>query len=187
LEWAVAWSIDDRSPTPASIRGLLDWEALAVSANTLSRIPFRVRDELMIISMARWMRFIGVVQVVGGLVAGFFVLVGLIYVGASLGTDLPALGRLGRVVSENPLTFLILGITALILTVAATMLGFVLYQAADDFERVARSDEADQDYITAGIIQLGLYFKVSILLSVAAALLGIAAGLTMAVKIQIGA
>src|SRR5262245_54515809 len=58
------------------------WEALALNANTLSRIPFRVRDELMIISMARWMRFIGIVQVLGGLIAGFFLLVGLIYVGA---------------------------------------------------------------------------------------------------------
>ena len=156
-----------------------------MNANALSRIPFRVRDELMIISMARWMRFIGVVQVLGGLLAGFFLLVGLIYVGAGLGADLPALGRLGRLVSENPLTFLFLGISGLLVAVAGTMLGFVLYQAADDFERVARSDVADQDYITAGIIQLKTYFKLSILLSVAMMLIGIAVGISFLVKVQV--
>jgi hypothetical protein len=151
-----------------------------VSANTLSRIPFRVRDELMIVSMARWMRFISVVQVVAGLLGGFFLMVGLIYVGAGLGTDLPALRSLGRLVSANPLTFLSLGIFALLLAVAGTLLGFVLYQAADDFERVARSDEADQDYITAGIMQLKTYFKVSILLSVAVMLIDFAVRISLA-------
>jgi hypothetical protein len=140
----------------------------------------------MIISMARWMRFIGVVQVLCGLLAGFFLLVGLIYVGAGLGTDLPALGRMGRLVSDNSLTFLALGIVGLVVAVAGTMLGFVLYQAADDFDRVARSDVADQDYITAGIMQLKTYFKVSILLSVAAMLVAIAAGISLAVKVQVG-
>jgi len=156
-----------------------------VSANALSRIPFRVRDELMIISMARWMRFIGVVQILGGLVAGFFLLVGLIYAGAALGTDRLGLGQAGRLVAENPLTFVILGIVGLVVAVAATLLGFVLYQAADEFEQVARSDVADQDYITAGIVHLKTYFKVSILLSVAAMLVAIAAGISLAVKIQV--
>ena len=62
------------------------------------------------------------------------------------------------------------------------MLGFVLYQAADDFDRVARTDVADQDYITAGITQLNTYFKVSILLGVATVLVAIAAGIGLAAK-----
>lgn len=156
-----------------------------MNANALSRIPFRVRDELMIVSMARWMRFIGVVQVVGGLVAGFFVLVGLIYVGAGLGGDLPVHGKLGRLVADNPITFVALGIFGVIVAAASAMLGFVLYQAADDFEHVARSDVADQDYITAGIRHLGTYFKVSILLSVAATLVAIAVGISLAIKVQV--
>src|SRR5262249_15976448 len=101
-----------------------------------------------------------------------------IYVGAGLGTDRPALGELGRLVSENPLTFISVGIVGLAVAVAGTMLGFVLYQAADDFDRVARSDVADQDYITAGILKLKTYFQVSILLSVAAMLAGIAVGVS---------
>jgi hypothetical protein len=158
----------------------------ALNDNSLSRIPFRVRDELVILSMARWMRFIGVIKVIGGLVAGFFVLVGMIYVGAGMGTSLPALGDAGRVVSENPVTFFTLGVVALLLTVAATWLGVVLYQAADDFERVARTDEADQDYITAGVMQLNTYFRVSILLGIAGALLALTATVVLAVQIHVG-
>ncbi|MFI5456127.1 MAG: hypothetical protein ACHRXM_11820 [Isosphaerales bacterium] len=154
--------------------------------NSLSRIPFLIRDELMILSMARWMRFIGVVKVIGGLVTGFMVLVGLIYVGSELGTGLPALGKVGRLVAENQVVFFAIGSFALILTVVGTLLGFVLYQAADDFERVARGDEADQDYITAGIVRLNTYFKVSILLGLAAVLVAIAAGIGLAAKLSVG-
>ncbi len=159
-----------------------------MNENSLSRIPFLVRDELVILSMARWMRFIGVIKVVTGLLLGFIVLVGLIFVGAQLGSrsGLPALGRTGRVVSENPVTFFALGLFALLLTVASTVLGVVLYHAADDFERVARTDVADQDYITAGVMQLNTYFKVSILLGVAAVLVAITAGMALFAEGSIG-
>ncbi len=158
-----------------------------MNENSLSRIPFLVRDELVILSMARWMRFIGVIKVVTGLLLGFIVLVGLIFVGAQLGSrsGLPALGRTGRVVSENPVTFFALGFFALLLTVASTVLGVVLYHAADDFERVARTDVADQDYITAGVMQLNTYFKVSILLGVAAVLVAITAGMALFARISL--
>ncbi len=159
-----------------------------MNENSLSRIPFLVRDELVILSMARWMRFIGVIKLVTGLLLGFFVLVGLIFVGAELGagSGLVALGQTGRVVSENPVTFFALGLFALLLTVVSTVLGVVLYHAADDFERVARTDVADQDYITAGVMQLNTYFKVSILLGVAAVLVAITAGMALFAKISIG-
>jgi hypothetical protein len=154
-----------------------------LNENSLSRIPFLVRDELMILSMARWMRFIGIVKLIGGLLTGFIVLIGMILVGSVLGTTLPALGKVGQLVSENLFVFFALGLFALMLTVAGTVLGFVLYRAADDFERVARSDEADQDYITAGIIQLNTYFRVSILLGVAVVLVAILAGIVLAAKL----
>ena len=63
-----------------------DWGAIALNDNSLSRIPFRVRDELMIASMARWMRFVAIIKVVSGLVMAFFILVGIIYFSAVLGT-----------------------------------------------------------------------------------------------------
>jgi hypothetical protein len=159
---------------------------IALNENSLSRIPFRVRDELVILSMARWMRFIGVIKVVSGLLTGFFVLVGLIYVGAELGTGLLALGKIGPIISENAVTFFCLGLFALILTVAGTVLGVVLYHAADDFERVARTDVADQDYITSGVMQLNTYFKVSILLGVATVLVAITAAIGLAAKLPAG-
>jgi hypothetical protein len=159
-------------------------EVISLNENSLSRIPFRIRDELVIISMARWMRFIGVVKVFAGLMTGFVVLVGLIYAGAELGagSGLPALGKIGTLVTENTITFFALGIFALLLAFASTALGFVLYQAADDFDRVARTDVADQDFITAGVKQLNLYFLVSILLGVAAVLVALTAGLVLALR-----
>jgi hypothetical protein len=157
-----------------------------VSGQSLSHIPFRLRDELMILSMARWMKFIGAVKVISGILMLFFVLVGLIFVGSQMGSGLPALGKTGRLIDENKLTFLGLGVFALLLGVAGTWLGFVLYQAAEDFERVVRSDEADQDYITAGLIQVKTYFKVSILLGLVAILVAITAGISLGIQIGVG-
>jgi hypothetical protein len=157
-----------------------------VNETSLSRIPFRVRDELIIISMARWMRFIGAIKVVAGLITGFMLLVGLIYVGAEFGTGLSGLGKPGRLVFQNPVTFFALGLFALLMTAVSTALGVVLYHAADDFERVARTDLADQDYITAGVTQLNTYFKVSILLGVASVLVAMAAALALTAKYSVG-
>jgi hypothetical protein len=176
-----------------------------LNENALSRIPFRVRDEMTILSMARWMRFVGAIKVVGGLVTVFVLLVGFIYVGAVLNagptpasgsssitvsvgdrTEHIPLDKLRRMVSENQVTFYALAAFAMILAVAGTVLGFVLYQAADDFDRVARTDIADQDYIAAGLAQLNTYFKVSILLGVAAALVAITAWIGLAARLSTG-
>jgi hypothetical protein len=178
---------------------------MAVSENALSRIPFRVRDEMTILSMVRWMRFVGAIKMVGGLVMTFIVLVGIIYIGAVLNagptpasssatvtvtvgnrTEHVPVDRLRRLVAENQITFYALGAFALMLSVAGVVLGFVLYQAADDFDRAARTDVADQDYIAAGIAQLNTYLKVSVLLGLAAALVAITAGIGLAAKYSAG-
>ena len=105
---------------------------MIVNDNALSRIPFRVRDEMTILSMARWMRFVGAIKVVGGLVTVFVLLVGIIYIGAVLnGAPTPATGpssitvsvgnrtehvpldKLRRMVSENQVTFYALGAFAI--------------------------------------------------------------------------
>jgi hypothetical protein len=175
---------------------------MTVSEDSLSRIPFRVRDEMTIRSMVRWMRFVGAIKVVGGLVTLFILLVAIVYIGAVLNagptpesgsptitvtvgnrTEHVPADRLRRLVSENQVTFYALGAFALMLAVAGVVLGFVLYQAADDFDHVARTDVADQDYIAAGVTQLNTYFKVSVLLGVAAALVAVAAGIGLAAKL----
>jgi hypothetical protein len=156
-----------------------------LSQQSLSHIPFRLKDELMILSMARWMKFIGVVKVVSGLIVLFVLLVGLIFTGALMGAALPQMGKAGKLISENMFLFGALGFFTLMLAVAGTWLGFVLCQAADDFERVVRSDEADQDYITDGLILVKTYFKVSILLAVAGALVAMTAAFTLALKLAV--
>ena len=80
------------------------------------------------------------------------------------------------------MTFFSLAAFTLILGVAGTVMGFVLYQAAEDFERVVRTDEADQDHVASGLSQLETYFKVSVLLAFAAVLVGMTAGVSLALK-----
>ena len=176
-----------------------------MNENALSRIPFRVRDEMTILSMARWMRFVGAIKVVGSLLAAFILLVAIICIGAVINASpTPASGSpsitvsVGNrtehvprrscvaLVSENQVTFYALAAFALILAVAGIVLGFVLYQAADDFDRVARTDVADQDYIAAGVARLNTYFKVSILLGVAAVLVAFAAAIGLAARLSTG-
>jgi hypothetical protein len=160
---------------------------VALNETPLARIPFLVRDELTILSMAQWMRFVAVVKMIASVLTGFIVLVGMIFIGSELGASpQPALGKLGRLVFENPIVFFVLGFSALGVSVVGTVLGYILYRAADDFERVARTDAADQDYITAGIIQLNSYFKLSILLGVAIVLVAITAGIGLAARLSVG-
>lgn len=178
---------------------------MIVDQTALSRIPFRVRDEMTILSMARWMRFVGAIQVVGGLATLFILLVGFVYIGAIVNAaPTPASGsatvtitvgdraeripmdRLPRIISENRVTFYALAAFGLTLAIAGTALGYILYQAAEDFDRVARTDVADQDYITAGVAQLNTYFKVSILLAVATILVAMTAGIGLAARLSTG-
>jgi hypothetical protein len=153
-----------------------------MNEQALSHIPFQLKDELMIHSMASWMKFIGVVKIVGSLLVLFVALVALIYAGVEMVSDPAALGKTGQVLADNKLTFFGVGAFTLILGGVGTVMGFVLYQAAEDFDRVVRTNEADQDFITAGLIQLETYFKVSVLLALATVLVGMTAGLGLALK-----
>jgi hypothetical protein len=176
-----------------------------VNNAALSRIPFRVRDEMTILSMARWMRFVAAIKVIGGILTIFVVLVAVLFIGAVIGgsptaesgtpsvnvtvgdkTERVPPAKVHRVISENPITFGALGAFAMLLAVAGTVLGFVLYQAADDFDRVARTDVADQDYIAEGITRLNTYFKVSILLGVTTVLVAITAAIGLAARYSTG-
>jgi len=153
-----------------------------MNEQALSKIPFQLKDELMIHSMARWMKFIGVYNIVVSLLVLFVALVASIYAGVEMVSEPAALGKMGRILAENKLTFFSLGAFTLILGGVGTVMGFLLYQAAEDFDRVVRTDEADQDYITAGLIQLETYFKYCVLLAFAVVLVGMTAGLSLALK-----
>ena len=157
-----------------------------MNERALSHIPFQLKDELMIHSMARWMKFIGIVKIVGSLLMLFVALVAVIYASVEMGADPTSLGKMGRLLTDNKLTFFSLGAFALILGVVGTAMGFVLYQAAEDFDRVVRTNEADQDYVASGLSQLETYFKVSVLLAFAAVLVAMTAGLGLALKYGAG-
>src|SRR5271166_3793110 len=103
----------------------------AMNEPALSHIPFQLKDELMIHSMARWMKFIGIVKIVASLLTLFVVLVALIYSGVELGAgaDLTPFGKAGRILADNRVTFFSLGAFVLILAVVGIVLGFVLTQA----------------------------------------------------------
>jgi hypothetical protein len=130
---------------------------------SLSRIPFRVEDELMIASMALWMRFIGIVTIIGGLLL-LFVTALLI----SMASVLPYLQDTELRQFQNhlanagvPLVGLSLVLFALsVLTVWA---GWVLHQAGENFKLVASTDVADQLYLSRGLDQLRLFFKLEVI------------------------
>jgi hypothetical protein len=159
-----------------------------VNERSLSHIPFRVEDELMIHSMARWMKFVGIVKIICALLVLFVALVALIYAGVEIASsaDPSSSSKMGRLLADNKLTFFSLGAFALVFAVVGTAMGFVLYQAAEDFDRVVRTDEADQDYVASGLSQLETYIKVSVLLAFAAVLVGLTAGLGLAAKYGVG-
>ena len=59
---------------------------MSTTETPLSRIPFRLEDERMIASMARWMRFIATITIVGGFLMVLLTLIGSIVVSHALRT-----------------------------------------------------------------------------------------------------
>lgn len=139
----------------------------------LSRIPFRTEDELMIISMARWMRFIAMVTIVVGFIMLFVVLTSLVFGSMILSGALPQL-RVKVAIAPPPLLWA-LGGFAILVAGLSVVSGFLLHLASDDFEKVARTDEADQDFLANGLALLGTYFKIHVAVTVLSFVVGVAA------------
>ena len=89
-----------------------------------------------------------------------------------------------RLVTENQAIFYSLAAFAVLAAVVGTALGFVLYQAADNFDRVARTDVADADYIAAGVAELVAYFKWSVLFGLTAVLVAITTVAALAIRLK---
>ena len=145
-----------------------------MSEGSLMRSPFAAADELTIISMARWMRFIAIVTIISGLLTFTAVIVGVFFVGLM---TVPLTLRVGHgadllVVHRG---YLMLGACfALALSLVNLYIGSVLYQAADAFDRVAQTDEADQKYLAFGVERLKRYFQTFVVLAILAFLVGVA-------------
>jgi hypothetical protein len=131
----------------------------------LSRIPFTREDEQTVISMARWMRFMAVVGIVGGILMLVCLVlgVGLFAAAQELAQSSPKWAELkGLFEQAGPLLYLMLAVF-LLMAIAALWQNFALYHAGDYFNLVARTDVADLDYLARGLDKLRLFFKIQVL------------------------
>lgn len=146
-----------------------------MSEAPLSRIPFRAQDEAMIASMSRWMRFIAVYTIIVGLLLLLAALVGVSFLSLSqtLGEPPPELRKL---MAEAGALIIAVLATAVFLAAFVVWSGFALYQAGDYFGLVARTDLADQDNLAKGFDKLRMYYKINVLLALAAVVLGLLVG-----------
>lgn len=136
-------------------------------AENLARIPFTREEEQTIGSMARWMRFMAVVGIVGGILILFFAVlgVGLLATAHALG-DSPRWADVRAFTTDaGPWVY---GMLAVFLLAAGVTLwqNFALYHAGDYFDLVARTDTADLDYLARGLDRLRQYFKIQVLVVV---------------------
>ncbi len=130
----------------------------------LSRVPFTVADEQMVASMAKWMRFIAIVTILSGLLMLFSCLLALVF-GSTIVNEFAGAGKLGQLgdfIAAHQTMLLVWLLVSLVLSAASTYSGFVLSQAAEHFASVAKTDEADQDYLAAGFVSLKTFFMIQV-------------------------
>lgn len=154
----------------------------AVESKPLSRIPFRVEDELMIASMARWMGFIGWFVMVVSAIGLFFILLGSLFCMFVLGSSeqmLEKMGSFGEFLQANQSTLAFLFAALLLLNSMQIAAGYYLYWASRDFDNVARTDEADQDFLASGLTRLRDAAKISTTVALFQLLVNILAGLAL--------
>lgn len=147
----------------------------------LSRIPFAREDEETITSMARWMRFMAVVGIVGSVLLLFFLIlgVGLFSAAQGLGESSPNWAKLRRFFDDaGPLLYVLLAVF-LLAAAAALWQNFALYHAGDYFHQMARTDVADLDYLSRGLDKLRTFFKIQVLVVVVT--VGVAFGTALAI------
>ena len=130
-----------------------------------SRIPFSREEELTVTSMARWMRFMAVVGLVG---AGTILLLlvaalGMYAMAPEFAASSPGLARLQTFLGANSLAVYALLAAFLFAVGVGFWQNMVLYHAGDDFDLIARTDVADVDYLAQGLDKLRSFFKVQVL------------------------
>jgi hypothetical protein len=152
----------------------------------LTRIPFSREEEQTIDSMARWMRFMAVVGIVGAILMLFAVAVGigLLSVARGMGEAGPKWAERQKVLDElGPLLYPLLA-AFLLAAVAALWQNFALHHAGEDFSRMASTDEADLDYLADGLDKLRMYFKIQVLVAVIAVAVAFGAALALAAVLR---
>lgn len=147
----------------------------------LSRIPFSRVEEQTIASMARWMRFMAVVGIVGGFMLLFFAVLGLglVAMAQGLGDDSPKWAERLRSINETGGVLYALLAVFLLAAIVSLWQNFALYRAGDHFHAVAVTDVADLEYLSRGLDRLRIYFKVQVLIVVVTVATAFGAALTL--------
>jgi len=136
----------------------------------------------MIASMARWMAFIGVFVMIVTVIGAFFVLLGVVFCMLMLGGEgaiLEQMGPFGTFIQENRWTLTALAAVTILLNSLQFFAGYHLFWASRDFDNVARTNEADQDFLASGFLRLKTCAKISTTVAVFQLLVNICAGMTL--------
>jgi hypothetical protein len=88
--------------------------------------------------------------------------------------------RLPELLNRNKWPIYSLALTSLLTMALSVVAGYQLVTAADDLNKVARTDLADQDLLAAGLGKLAIYFKIGVAITVISALAATAAALSIA-------
>jgi hypothetical protein len=124
------------------------------------------------------MRFIAFVTMISGFMTLFFVLMSMVVFSfvplpPSIQFSTTGQGAATTYVYLNPNYLLAGALAALVISAVNVYLGYVLLGAAEDFDRVARTDEADQALLAQGLDRLKLYFQVIVVVAVLSLLAGV--------------
>jgi len=87
--------------------------------------------------------------------------------------------RLPELLNRNRWPIYSLALTSLLTMALAIVAGYQLVTAADDLNKVARTDLADQDLLAAGLGKIAIYFKIGVAITVISALVATAAALSI--------
>jgi hypothetical protein len=158
-----------------------------VPEELLSRVPLSLEEEHTVGSMSRWMRFMAVVGICGGFAMLFFVVLG-----TGLYTSVHAISRIGPTsdprwakiaafMASNGAMPYLLACAFLLVAIVTLWQNMILFHAGDDFHLVATTDTADLDYLAKGLDRLRLFFKIQVLVVLAALALTLLSALVAAV------
>jgi len=153
----------------------------------LSRVPLSLEEEHTVGSMARWMRFMAIVGICGGLVMLFFLVLGTgLYTSARVlsrigPTSDPRWAKIAAFMTSSGVIPYLLVLAFLVVALVTLWQNMVLFRAGDDFHLVATTDTADLDYLAKGLDRLRLFFKIQVLAVIVALSLTLLTALVAAV------
>jgi hypothetical protein len=157
---------------------------------SLSRVPLSLEEEHTVGSMARWMRFMAVVGICGGLIL-LFVLVLVTGVFSSFHTLIPVgpttdprAAKVAAFAASNGVMPYLVGVVLLVAAAVTLWQNMVLFHAGDDFHVMATTDTADLDYLARGLDRLRTYFKIQVLAVIVALSLAFVTAFAIAIMLR---